>query len=303
MARRIEASTYRRVTLVALVLLGVITLTGAAVRLTGSGLGCTDWPTCYDSQFHAELEYHAMIEWLNRLFTGVVAAGVIAAVLGSLLLRCRRRVLTWWSLSLVGGVLLNALIGAVVVLTKLTPATVAAHFIASMISISCATVLWQRAGEPDDGVERIASVSPRLRSLSWAVFGAAAAALVTGTVVTGAGPHAGDERVERYDLTLTAAARIHGVTVMATIALVLLVVWAMRHDRPTSQYRTAVQRLLVVLVAQAGVGYAQYFTGVPVILVAVHIVGATLVAVFVTRLVLATRSVVPAVAAPVLVAA
>jgi heme a synthase len=285
--RRIDARTYRRITLVALVLLGVITLTGAAVRLTGSGLGCTDWPTCYENQFHAELESHALIEFVNRLFTGVVAAGVIAAVLGSLVLRRRRRALTWWSLSLVVGVLLNALIGAVVVLTELTPASVAAHFVASMISIACATALWELADDAPRVPDR--PVAPTLRALAWVVFVATGIAVFTGTIVTGAGPHAGDERVERYAIALTTAARIHGVAVMIAIALVLALVARLRRDRAPQSLRIAVQRLLVVLVAQAGVGYAQYFTGVPVVLVAIHVVGATLVVVFVTRLVLAAR--------------
>jgi cytochrome c oxidase assembly protein subunit 15 len=270
---RLTAPAYRRICVAALLSLGVIVVTGALVRLTGSGLGCTDWPTCYEDQFHAELEYHALIEFGNRLFTGVVSLAVIFAVLGSLLVRPRRRDLTWWSLSLVVGVIAQALIGAVVVLTHLTPTTVMAHFLASMVLVSCATVLVERAGRP--GGPTRAVVAPGLVRLARVVALAGVVAICTGTVVTGTGPHGGDENVERLGFYLPHVARIHGVAVMTFIAL--LVAFAVRvHRTPAPEvvrHRTEV--LVVACVLQAAVGYTQYFNDIPWVLVAVHIVGAT----------------------------
>src|SRR3954466_4945596 len=119
---RVSPRTYRGLTLAALVLLVAIVVTGALVRLTESGLGCSDWPNCNDQRFIDVSSWHARIEQINRLFTGLVGVAVIAAVLGSLLRTPRRRDLIWLSLSLVAGVVGQAVVGGVVVLTHLHPA-------------------------------------------------------------------------------------------------------------------------------------------------------------------------------------
>ncbi|HEX2576394.1 MAG TPA: COX15/CtaA family protein, partial [Aquihabitans sp.] len=127
---------YRRITVVALVLLILIVVTGAGVRLTGSGLGCTDWPNCTEERFVADRgDVHAMVEFVNRLITGLVSAAVALAVLGSLRRAPRRRDLTWLSLGLVAGVLAQIALGAVVVLTHLNPWLVQGHFVLSMLLV------------------------------------------------------------------------------------------------------------------------------------------------------------------------
>ncbi|NDH88083.1 MAG: heme A synthase, partial [Actinobacteria bacterium] len=125
--------------------LTVIVITGAAVRLTGSGLGCSDWPTCEEDQFVASLEHHALIEFGNRLFTGVVTIAVVLAVLGSIRRGPKRRDLIWWSWGLVAGVVAQILLGAVLVLTHLDPRFTMGHFILSMVLLWNAAVLIEKA--------------------------------------------------------------------------------------------------------------------------------------------------------------
>ena len=148
----LSPAAYRRVTLVALVALAFIIVSGAAVRLTGSGLGCPDWPTCADNRVVAPLEYHAMVEFVNRTVTGLVSVAVILAVLGSLRRTPRRRDLTWLSVGLVAGVVGQIVLGGLTVLFELRPGFVMAHFLLSMVILADAVVLHDRAGRPDDAV-------------------------------------------------------------------------------------------------------------------------------------------------------
>jgi heme a synthase len=271
----ISPRAYRRVTFVAALALAVIILTGAAVRLTGSGLGCPTWPQCEPGQLVAKSasDSHQQIEFWNRAFTGVVSIAVMLAVLGSLVRRPRRRELTWLSIGLVGGVMAQAVLGGLVVKKVLAPPFVMGHFLLSIVLLWNAILLHHRAGQPEGRSRPV--VDRTLLNLGRAVFVLACAAIVTGTVVTGTGPHAGDKRAARLDLVLTNVARVHGATVMVFLAVVLTTLWLAYRRRAPGPVRRALNVLLLVLVAQAGVGYTQYFTGVPVILVAVHVAGAT----------------------------
>jgi cytochrome c oxidase assembly protein subunit 15 len=277
--RRIAISprAYRVVTLVAAVALAVIILTGAAVRLTGSGLGCPTWPECAPGQLvaKAQADSHQQIEFWNRAFTGVVSVAVMLAVLGSLVRRPRRRELTWLSVGLVAGVMAQAVLGGLVVKKLLAPPFVMGHFLLSVVLLWNAIVLHHRAGQPAGRSQPV--VDRMLLHLGRALFVLACAAVVTGTVVTGTGPHAGDKRAARLNLVLTDVARVHGATVMVFLGTVLVTLWLAYRRGAPSPVRRALNVLLLVLVAQAAVGYTQYFTGVPVILVAVHVAGATAV--------------------------
>ncbi len=296
--RRLSISPvlYRRIALFALVALGFIIVTGAAVRLTGSGLGCTDWPPCEDNRVVAPLEYHARVEFVNGAITGLVSIAVALAVAGSLLRTPRRRDLLWWSLGLVAGVVGQILLGGLVVLFHLWPPLVMGHFILSMVLAWNATVLHQRAsagpGPParrpwaprgNDSPPPRLRVSERLRSLSRGLVAAAMVVVLTGTVVTATGPHGGDEDVDRLPLDIGAVAQVHGVVVMAFLALTLATLWRARRDGAPEAVQARGRSLLFVLVLQAAVGYTQYFTGVPEVLVGLHVLGATLVWVFTVR--------------------
>lgn len=266
-------SAYRRVTLAAVVALFFIVVTGGAVRLTGSGLGCPDWPTCDNDRLVAPLEYHAMIEFVNRTVTGLVSVVVIVAVLGSLRRVPRRRDLTVYSLGLVAGVVAQIVLGGLTVLFDLAPQLVMAHFLVSMALLWCAVVLHHRAGRPDDDVI-VRCDDPELVRISKLLLWAAAVAIFLGTIVTSSGPHGGDETARRLGFDPRAVTRLHGIAVVLFLALLLYTVYGMvRTGAPMALLRRA-EVLLAVAVAQAVVGYAQYFTGVPVLLVGLHIAGA-----------------------------
>lgn len=302
----LSLALYRRITVVALVLLILIVVTGAGVRLTGSGLGCTDWPNCTDEKFVAERgDAHQMIEFVNRIITGLVSAAVIVAVLGSRRRAPRRRDLTWLSWGLVAGVAAQIGLGAVVVLTHLDPWLVQGHFVLSMLLVLDAVVLSHRAGLPDDRPVRSA-VTPALLRWGHGLVGLAVVVILTGTLVTGSGPHsgragapAGASRAEqleaardvrRLPIAVHDAARIHGVAMIAFLAVaVWVLVQLRRHDSEEALVRAGTS-LLTVLILQGAIGYTQYFTDVPPLLVGLHVLGASLVWVAVLNLVLHMRS-------------
>jgi len=277
---------YRRITVAAAILLGLIIVTGAAVRLTGSGLGCPDWPNCTSGNLAptAEVGAHGWIEFVNRMVTGLVSIAVIIAVLGALVRTPRRRDLTWLSVGLVLGVIAQALLGALVVKKLLDPPFVMGHFLLSAVLLADALVLVWRAGVPDG--ERTPVVVPTaVHRIAIAVVLLASAVLVTGTVVTGAGPHSGDAgnaakdslRATRLDLSIPQVARVHGTTVMIFLGAVLLLLAVIVRTRASRLLYRRVGLLLGLLVAQAAVGYLQYFNGLPAYLVAIHVAGATAV--------------------------
>jgi cytochrome c oxidase assembly protein subunit 15 len=291
--RRVSPEAYRRITAAALAALSLIVVTGAAVRLTGSGLGCTDWPNCEEGQFVPSLEYHALIEFVNRVFTGVVSVSVALAVLGSLRRDPFRRDLVRWSWGLVAGVIGQIILGAVVVRMELVPGTVIGHFLLSMVLVWNAVVLHHKAGDPEQGAATpvggpglVSSGDTRLAVL-W--FVVSMVVIVTGTIVTGSGPHGGDENAERLPFHFGDAARVHGVTVVVFFTLTLLLTVRLRRGRVHMPVQRSVHGVLGVLVVQATIGYVQYFTEVPALLVGFHIAGATLLWISVVRTMLVLR--------------
>lgn len=286
---RITPAAYRRITLAALVALCFIIVTGGAVRLTGSGLGCSDWPGCEDEQFVAALELNPMVEFVNRMITGVVSAAIVIAVLGSLRRMPVRRDLVWLSLGLVAGVVGQIVLGSLTVRFDLAPPFVMGHLLLSLVLVTNAVVLHHRAGEPDEaatGVGQVERVEPRVRLLVLALVPALAAAVVAGTVVTGSGPHGGDEDAPRFGFDIDAVARIHSLAVLVFLGLLLAVIHRLGREPGAGEVAERARQLLAVSLAQAAVGWIQYFTGVPALLVGVHLLGATLVWVALWRLVL-----------------
>ncbi len=270
-------AAYRRVTLLALLALAFIVVSGAAVRLTGSGLGCPDWPTCANDRVVAPLEYHAMVEFVNRTVTGLVSVAVILAVLGSLRRQPRRRDLTRLSLGLVAGVLGQIVLGGLTVKFELRPGFVMAHFLLSMVLLANAVVLHHRAGRPDDDERAAAVADPDVRRLGSLTVVVAALVLFLGTVVTSSGPHGGDENAERLNLAVPEVARFHGASVVLFLGLVLVTLWRVRSAGGLADVLRRGEVVLAVSVAQAALGYIQYFNGVPALLVGFHVAGATAV--------------------------
>ena len=285
---RLTPRAYRRVTLAALVALAFIVVTGAAVRLTASGLGCPNWPTCDDGRIVAPLEYHAMVEFVNRTVTGLVSVAVMLAVLGSLVRRPRRTDLTLLSFGLVAGVIGQIVLGGLVVLFHLYPPLVMGHFVLSMLLLLDATVLHHRAGLPDEGVDR-PTVGAEHLVLGRLLVATASVAILLGTVVTGSGPHAGShdgELVDRLPFDVADVARLHSLSVLLFVGVTLFLARSLRLAGAAPSLQPRVRVLLGVLLAQAAVGYAQYFTGVPALLVGIHVLGAVAVWIATLRVVL-----------------
>jgi cytochrome c oxidase assembly protein subunit 15 len=278
---RLSPLAYRRVCLFGVWALGFIIVTGAAVRLTGSGLGCPDWPTCERNHVVAPWQYHAVIEFGNRLVTGAVSLAIVAAVLGSAVRRPRRRDLTWLSWGLVGGLIGQIVLGGESVRHHLAPPFIMAHFMLSLVLLWNVVVLYHRAGfedGPPDGRGRVrprGTVTP-LVPAEHVIMGrllvvSAAVAIFLGTVVTSTGPHGGDPTARRLELSLHRVAQFHSGAVLLFLGLTVLTLWRMvRVGAPAEVIRRG-EVLLTLLLLQGGVGYLQYFSGVPTWMVAIHV--------------------------------
>ncbi|HSS10178.1 MAG TPA: COX15/CtaA family protein [Acidimicrobiales bacterium] len=269
--RRLSPATYRRITLLAVWALGFIILTGGAVRITGSGLGCPDWPTCGNQHVVAPWQYHAMVEFGNRVVTGIVSVAVILAVLGALFRSPRRRDLTWLSWGLVLGVLAQIVLGGETVKHNLAPGFVMSHFLLSMLLLWDAVVLHHRAKWPDDHGPAVPLVSREQVIMGRILPVAAGLVIALGTVVTSSGPHGGDPKAKRLSYSLHDVARLHGSAVMLFLGLTVVTLAMMVYARVPAAVIHRGEVLLLVLIAQGTVGYVQYFTGVPAWLVAIHI--------------------------------
>ncbi len=288
---QVSPRQYQRIAAGALVSLAIIIVTGAAVRLTNSGLGCDDWPRCNSTKLIDVSSKHAAIEQINRLFTGVVGVAVITAVLASMIRTPRRRDLTRLSWGLVAGVVGNAVLGGISVKYDLHPMLIQGHLLLSMALIVVGTVLVRRAGEPDGAVLEVTVTQPT-KHLTQVLFGLTSVVVFTGTIVTGAGPHAGDENAERLNVSIPAVARLHGVTVMLTLAVALVIAWRIRSSVDDRRALTNVISMWIFVgMLQAAIGYIQYFNEVPALLVGIHVAGATAVMLITTLVVLDTRTV------------
>ncbi len=293
--RQLSQQSFLAISRISLVFLYAIIITGSLVRLTGSGLGCADWPQCSTTKFVDVSTGHAAIEQINRLFTGIVSAAVIAAVLGSLFVTPRRKSLIWLSSGLVVGVVAQVILGAVVVLTGLNPWSNMAHFLLSLGLVTTAVFLVEKAGATD--VESVVGISDLIAPIRLTtqrftdlILGLSGLAIILGTLVTGAGPHAGDENAIRLNFDLRSITRIHSATVLLCIAATLIfIIQIRRNSQEWTRLKTKLELFLFVAVAQGGVGYLQYFSGVPAQLVAIHVAFAVAVWITVLRLWIAAR--------------
>jgi cytochrome c oxidase assembly protein subunit 15 len=216
-----------------------------------------------------------MVEFVNRTITGLVSVLVILAVLGSLVRRPRRPDLVWLSAGLVAGVVGQIVLGGLTVLFKLRPGFVMSHFLLSMVLLADAVVLHHRAGRPAGPTKPV--VGRDLLALGRLEVAAAGLVIFLGTVVTSSGPHGGDEHAERLPFLLTDVARLHGIAVTLFLVVTLVTLWRLRQAGAPPELFGRGEILLAVLVAQGALGYLQYFTGVPAVLVGFHIAGAAAV--------------------------
>ncbi|MEU6244764.1 COX15/CtaA family protein [Streptomyces sp. NPDC047024] len=285
-----DPRTVRRAALAALVMAVVIVVTGGAVRLTSSGLGCPTWPTCTADSLTTTraMGFHGAIEFGNRMLTYVLCAAIGWAIIAARAAKPWRRSLTrlgWAQFWVVMG---NAVLGGIVVLVGLNPYTVAAHFLLTTALITVATVMWQRTRE-GDGVPR-PLVGGAVRQLVWFLVVASALLIAVGTVVTGAGPHAGDSsEVARIPLDWEMIAKLHAVLAWIVVTLTFALWFVLKAvDAPKGPlHRT--RELFVVLLLQGVIGYVQYFTHLPEALVALHMLGSSVMWIWVVRVLLSLR--------------
>ena len=263
-----------------------ILITGGAVRLTGSGLGCPTWPQCTPGSYtpvphQAQGTLHSWIEFGNRLLTVVLFIAIIAAIAGVLRLRNRpeysqtRRAISWLALAQFLGIVAQIVLGGITVLTHLNPATVGAHFLLSIVLIGASLSLRQRMV-----LKRRVTLSSTSTLLVRTVLGLTAIVLLIGTIVTGTGPHAGDIQARRYHLDPRVISWIHADAVIALIALTFALILLMRATEDVAHRSLVVKEatiFLFICLGQGLIGYIQYFTGLPEALVAAHLLGADLV--------------------------
>ncbi|MFC0003136.1 COX15/CtaA family protein [Micromonospora siamensis] len=284
----VPATMLRRLALASIIANVAIVVTGGAVRLTASGLGCPTWPRCTDASYvtTAEMGVHGVIEFGNRLLTFAVGLIALATVLAVLAQPRRRKGLLGLALAVFLGIPAQAVIGGITVLTNLNPWVVGLHFLASMVVIAAAYALWKRSGEPDGPT--VAVVPAPLRALALLTTVVSAAVLVVGTWVTGSGPHAGDQGAARNGLAPEAISQVHADGVFLLIGLSVALVFAFRAVGAAGAARAALV-LVAVELGQGVIGFVQYFTHLPAVLVGAHMLGSCLVLLATLSVLWATR--------------
>jgi cytochrome c oxidase assembly protein subunit 15 len=285
-----QPRTVRRAAFTALAMTVLIVVTGGAVRLTGSGLGCETWPKCTDDSLvtTSEMGVHGLIEFGNRMMSYVVSAAVGWFIITARAAKPRRRELTRLGWAQFWVVMSNGVIGGVTVLTKLNPYIVAAHFLAAMALLTVTAVAWVRSREGDDAPRPLVGV--QVRRAVMGLTGLAGALVVVGTAVTGSGKHAGDDsEIERMPFDWDTVTRVHSLLAWAVVLGAVGLWTVLRVVDAPGPPRARARELVAVLVAQGAVGYTQYALDEPEWLVGVHLLGSTLVWVAVLRLLLSTR--------------
>ncbi|MGL4173343.1 MAG: COX15/CtaA family protein [Actinomycetota bacterium] len=287
--------TTRAVALANLIAQIGIVLTGGLVRLTGSGLGCPTWPQCVPGSYIPVVRQaegvHALIEFGNRLLTGVIGLVALGTAILVLLLsrRCERprRLMLLGAAPLIG-VVVQAGLGGITVLTGLHPGTVAAHFLVSAMLIAASAALVFRLAEGDK--PPIVLVTREVIWLSYALIGITALVLILGTIVTGSGPHSGDaDTPARLSLDPRTMSWLHADAVLIWFGVLAVLLVSLRLTHAPARPRRAGFVVLGVGLAQGAIGYIQYATDLPIVLVAAHMVGASVLVVAVTRFVLSLR--------------
>ncbi|MFI5837318.1 heme A synthase [Micromonospora sp. NPDC051300] len=289
----VSPTLLRRLALTSIIANVAIVVTGGAVRLTASGLGCPTWPRCTDESYTttSEMGVHGVIEFGNRLLTFAVGIIALAVVLAVLAQRPRRRGLLPLAVGVLLGIPAQAVLGGITVLTNLNPWVVGLHFLASMVVIAVAYALWLRTVEPDGPVR--ATVPAPLRTLAWITVVVGAAVLVVGTWVTGSGPHAGDQGAARNGLDPESISQVHADGVFLLLGLSVALLFAFRAVGARRAVRAA-GVLLAVELGQGLIGFVQYFTHLPAALVAAHMLGSCLVLLATLGVLRATRERLPA---------
>lgn len=286
-----SARFVQRAAFACVVMAVIIVVTGGAVRLTQSGLGCPTWPTCTEDSLTPTpaMGINGVIEFTNRMLTYVLCAVVGLTIIAARARAPRRRSLTrlgWAQFWIVMG---NAVVGGVTVLTGLNPYIVSAHFLLSTALLTVAVVMWQRSREGD--AEPRDLVARPVRQLTWVLVVASALLIVIGTVVTGSGRHAGDaaKDVRRIPLDWREITQLHVDFVYIVVGLTVALWFVLRAVKAPAAPRRTVVELFAVIMLQGVFGYIQYFNDSPEFVVGIHMFGSCLVWIAVLRVFLSLR--------------
>jgi cytochrome c oxidase assembly protein subunit 15 len=283
----LTSAAFRRLALVNVVLLAAIIVSGAIVRLTNSGLGCADWPNCSATKLVDVSSHHATIEQLNRIFSGAIGIPIALALLGAYRLRPRRDDLIRLAWILFGLFWAEAVLGGISVKVRLAWVSVTGHFLLAIALIGVALLMYHRAGAPEG--PRHDAVPVETMNLARAVYALTIWVVVMGTLVTAAGPHGGDAQAKRLGWPLGDVARVHGISVDVLVVVTLILVVALVRAPAPRRALNVASLTIVVMAAQGVLGYVQYFSRIPPLLVGFHVFGAVCVFVCVQQLLLELR--------------
>lgn len=284
---RLSSGGFRRLTTVNLVLLVAIIVSGAVVRLTDSGLGCRDWPNCSASQIVSVSTHHAMIEQLNRIFSGAIGIPIALTLIAAYQLQPRRRDLVRLAWILFGLFCSEAILGGISVAVKLAWVSVMSHFLLALALVSVALRMRQLAREPEG--PRYSIVAHRALRAVRLVYLWTIGTVIAGTLVTAAGPHGGDREARRLAWPIVDAARVHGAAVDVLVVLTLLTVYVLVKTKAPRSVLVTASVALGAMVAQGILGYVQYANAIPAVLVGFHVFGAVIVFASVQQLELSVR--------------
>jgi heme a synthase len=275
LGRGVSPRTFRRLAVLAAIAMGLLVVSGAAVRLTDSGLGCDTWPRCTETSIVAPASFHGAVEFGNRVLSSVIGVFIGAVAVAALLRRPRRRDLSLLAWSLVAGFFAQAVVGGLSVLFDLAPPWVMAHFLLSMVMLLAALLLVHRA---DPGwVPRPPDARSELVWLGRVLVVAAGVVLVLGTVTTGTGPHAGGgtHHVSRLGFPLERVTQLHADAALFLTGLVVAMLFAVRLTDVPDVLRRRAWILAGAIGVQIVLGYVQYFLDLPPAVVELHVAGAT----------------------------
>lgn len=279
----VSPSVVRKVALAAVIGYALLMVTGGAVRLTSSGLGCPDWPACYHHQLTAHVSFHPMVEFVNRLVTVAITIVSGLALVVTLARSPRRRDLCWLGGGLVAGVGAQIVLGGLVVLFKLNPYLVACHFLLTIVILAEAVVFYHRSGIDVEHEDRASTslVPPDLRWLARVLVATLGVVCAIGTMVAGAGPHAGapsspSQPIQRIPIAFRDIAEAHADVAIFLIGLALASLFAFRRAIIPASVRQHLRWLFELLVMQGALGYIQYFLHDSSWVVELHVIGVTM---------------------------
>jgi cytochrome c oxidase assembly protein subunit 15 len=286
-SQRVTGPVFRWFAFASFLSMIVIVLSGAAVRLTGSGLGCPDWPTCFHHRITGSWSIHPLIEYANRVTTILLVCVAAATFAAALLRQIRRRDLILLSGTLVLGVIADAVLGAFVVYSKLNPWLVALHMALSLSMVVVGAVLYHRSKYVYGPGARHDVRDPHFRLVARLLWVPFVVLVATGTMTTGSGPHAGASQgqlvAKRLPFALSSAAWVHSLAAVLFIGLVTGLLFAIWRSAAPTALQWGVRRLVVISLVQALIGATQYLTHLPALLVELHVAGAVSLTIGVTQ--------------------